>query len=191
MSFWIQASAPAITHRFEATDASLDEAIETAFPLRTERALMGWHNIVITLSYKYDVSVIVGDVIEMLKQLLSKESGQHLVEWPSSSFASRWSLAWDGDSLVIEAVWRDVSGGHIEALQRTGNLNTTKMAFLAEWKMLLLKVVASLQACGYRRGGLDGLEELADICDRLPAMGILYQSESGSEQGAESGTKAI
>jgi len=44
----------------------LGDAIQAAFPLETEDAQLVWHRLSVPLSYKYDFSVIIEDIIAML-----------------------------------------------------------------------------------------------------------------------------
>lgn len=169
--FWIQASAPQSTGVFNADDCSLEEAIETAFPLATERAVMAWHYSPVLLSYKYDVSCIMLDILEML-HALSAHKGDYEVYWPSNTFSAHWVVSWTHDDLHVSAQWNEVVGADIRRLRDTPDLVIRKQLFVCEWKELLLR---ALRNCGYDEN-LAGFRDLEQVCAMLPETGQLYRT---------------
>lgn len=175
MDFFIQASNPKVSGTYNAEDESLGEAIETVFPLNTESAMLVWHHLYIALSYKYDVSVIINDVISMLAALMRPGAGKHEVQWASNTFLSRWALRWDEeDSLTVDAEWTSVVGVPECVVQKAGGVRIPKEQFVAEWKDLLGTVLVALTASGYGEARVAGLAELRLLHDKIPRRGILY-----------------
>jgi len=174
MDFLIQTSNPRYTGHHDAEDQNLDEAIETSFPLETETAFLVWHHIPITLGYKYDISVIAADLIEMLSKVLQEPIGSHEVEWPSNTFRARWKMNWNGDKLTIEADWKSVVGGLEAHLNACDNLRLSKKDFVSEWKEVLKRTFEGLEKNGYETHRIVGMEDLAQLIDKIPGAGVLY-----------------
>ena len=64
-NFYIQANNPRVLKEHDLEDKNISDAMETIFPLYTESAVMMWNHICVPLSYKYDISYMMDD---MLKQ---------------------------------------------------------------------------------------------------------------------------
>jgi len=75
MCFYIQASNPKSQDKVETGDGSLADAIENTFLLNTENAILMWNYICIPLSYKYDISYMIEDIVSLLSEMQNKESG--------------------------------------------------------------------------------------------------------------------
>lgn len=175
MDFYIQASKPRAAGAYDAEDNSLGEAVETAFPLDTESAVMVWHHLYIALSYKYDVSVIISDLVAMLTALMRPGPGTHEVQWASNTFLSRWKLRWNTENeLTVDAEWTAVVGVPVDVVQRAGGIRMPKEQFVAEWKELLSRVLTALTASGYGEAQVAGLAELRQLHEQLPRRGVLY-----------------
>lgn len=175
MDFWIQASNPKGTGAYDAEDGNLGEAVETAFPLNTESAVVVWHHLYIALSYKYDLSVMIIDLMSMLRTLTRPGPGTHEVQWASNTFLSHWVLQWSAEGeLAIDAEWTSVVGVPEYVLNRTGGVCIRKSQFLAEWKEVLGRVLATLTASGYEDAKVAGLSELRLLHGQIVSPGVLY-----------------
>ena len=174
MRFCIQASHPKTTKTFDSDDETLGECVETVFPLDTEMALMNWLGVFVPLNYKYSISTILSDILEMLDAVLEKEQGKFEVVWPSSDFNGRWSLFWESDNLVIEANWESVIGDTEILLNSRGPVKMGKSAFLNEWKALLEVVLSGLLDCGYDESVIADISKLKMIYSRIERYGVLY-----------------
>lgn len=73
--FYIQACNPINNRTVDENDSKLMEAIETIFPMRTEAAIMVWNYVSIPLSYKYDISYMINDIIIVIQELVMKQEG--------------------------------------------------------------------------------------------------------------------
>lgn len=137
MKFAIQVSNPKPAYMVSSSDATLGEAIETMFPLLTEFAIMVWNDIYIPMTYKYDVGVIIDDIINMVTEITDHETGSMTIDWPSNTFRTKWALTWTSNEVTINGKWESVIGGTETLLNDSPILTIEKDAFLAEWGSLL------------------------------------------------------
>lgn len=173
MRFFIQASAPAFHRIHDGEDESLSEAIETVFPMMTEDAFLSWNAVRIPLNYKYDVSCMIEDILEMLEALRASPHGALTIHWPSSTFNATWVLSWARGELEISARWLSVAGNLAKHLNGTGPVHTKVQSFLSEWHALLATVGSALNSAGYS-GDVGGLERLKRAIDADGEPGYLY-----------------
>jgi hypothetical protein len=169
MQFMIQASDPQPSNLVSPEDLSLGEAMETIFPLTTEFALLAWNDVYVPLTYKYDLSVMIDDIMKMLNKVVSIDDGTATICWPSNTFSSQWTLTWSTSGLSIAAVWESVIGGTEGLLNRVAYLEIDKNEFLFAWKPLLRKIRGCITAYS---GSVDTKFLLVDLeatLDRLPA----------------------
>lgn len=68
--------------------------MQSIYLLDAEDAVMIWKGEEISLGYKYDVSIILEDILHMLDTLTGAESGQQRIAWPSNSFRCDWTMKW-------------------------------------------------------------------------------------------------
>lgn len=174
LHFYVQASSP----RFhcEASDEhaeSLGEAVEYSFPLLTEKMFMAWKGHRIPLCYKYDLSVIVEDLLELLVEL-QRPSGEQETFWGSDTFCGRWFLKWGDGRLEVQADWRDVGAGLEKLL--ASEISIPVAHFLAEWKRPLGILCDALQNSGYTVENLPAMQLLKDVHESLTQEGILYRN---------------
>lgn len=136
---------------------------------------MVWNHVYVPLSYKYDISVMLEDILLMLDTLLSESIGSFNVLWPSNTFAAEWQMSWTQDALVVASVWVSVVGGTKELLNDLGNLEISKSAFLAEWKMLLRTLIKNLELTGPASHLEKEVERMRSIERRIECVGVLYR----------------
>ncbi|MEO7594939.1 MAG: hypothetical protein ABI134_27225, partial [Byssovorax sp.] len=74
--FFIQSSNPRSSSECDADDASLCDAVQTVFPMATESMIMVWSGVYIPLGYKYDVSLMVDDIIDLCNDILLTKEGR-------------------------------------------------------------------------------------------------------------------
>lgn len=175
MKFCIQAGQPRTTGEFNPDDRTLDEAIQTAFPLLTEQAYLQWNHIAVSLNYKYDFSEIVVDLLLLLTTMLRTESGTHETQWPSSTFFALWKLKWDHETVQVTSLWTSVVGDQEDKLNRAGELRVAKMDFISEWKEPLVRLLDALRQCGYRPSQINEMKLLEEVVDEIPGVGSLYR----------------
>ena len=166
MDFKIEPNSPENNAVFDENDTKLSEAIYTVFPLETEDAILLWGSESISLSYRYDISVMIDDIIEMLFILLDKNMGEWFVDWSSNTFAVNWGLKWFNDSLIITAQWREEFDA-TDYLKNHSVLRLEKERFLSEWGRIVKVLLANLEECGYNVKNLEEIEKLFEVNNRL------------------------
>lgn len=103
--FVIQAGSPRSWDRIDDDEESLGDAIEEVFMLHSEDAILRWNGISLSLGYKYDVSLLVEDLLPIIEELQSRTSGEIANHWVSNTFAHNWIFKWTGDRLTIHSEW--------------------------------------------------------------------------------------
>ena len=171
--FTLQASNPQPVLQFDSDDASIADAIQTIFPLNTERAFLNWNYVYVPLSYKYDLSLMIDDVIGLIETIAGNARGTTSIHWPSNTFAATWTLAWNDEHLTIDAEWRSVSGNVEQLLSARPHIVLRTGEFLAEWKRPLDIILKALSAAGYNEG-LRGMARLRRVVEVIPGSGLLY-----------------
>jgi len=159
--FKINACSPKNNSVFDSEDTKLSEAIYTIFPLETEDAVMSWGDENISLSYRYDISTMIDDIIQMLFALHNSNVGKWSVDWPSNTFASNWDFNWFENSLEIKAEWREEFNAS-DYLSSHNLLKLKREAFLNEWKKIIDILLVNLEECGYTCENITDMEMLID-----------------------------
>lgn len=177
MEFRIQASNPRNNGYFCSEDEKISEAIETIFPMMTEEALLVWNTIYIPLNYKYDISVMIEDILIMLNNLRAKKQGNMSINWASNTFLSKWELQWEENKLLINTNWNMVLGHTEDLLNESNSIRVDKTSFMEEWKKLLEVLVINLKKCNYSVYNLLDLKKLIQEFNSIPKSGILYCNE--------------
>jgi hypothetical protein len=154
-------------------DETIFGAIQQVFPMNTEDAVMSWNRILIKISYKYDLSQVIYDVLDLLEWVIAGHDGRRLVQWGSSTFFGVWNLSRRGDELEITAEWQVVVGDLEKELNARPTVVMSASAFLREWKRPLEIVMSALVGAGYTEK-LGGFGRLRDLVARIDAPGVLY-----------------
>lgn len=175
MIFCIQASNPRILNEKDEIDETLSSAIETIFPMMSEDAIMVWNNIHIPLSYKYDISYMMNDIVDMLNALRKNKTGQLKICWLPDTFRSDWILKWDNNKIYIEASWGDTLGELTNLLNNVPDIAMEKGDFIKEWKQLLSNVINGLKKCGYSEKKILEMTKLIREYDKIEDIGVLYK----------------
>ena len=174
MDFYIQASCPQRIEIFNETDSNLWDAIESIYPLYCESAFIMWKGIAISLSYKYDISIIMDDILYMLTLLQKEERHSYAVQWPSNTFNHIWELDWKNNELTIHSEWHDLPSSLEEILSENNKIMVDKIQFIREWKKVLSIIKNDLTECGYSSKQIEGLDKLKLIEENVDEFGILY-----------------
>ncbi|UKS27376.1 hypothetical protein LOZ80_00010 [Paenibacillus sp. HWE-109] len=175
MDFWIQTSSPNCTGIFDEDDQNLSNAIETIFPMMTEKAIMVWKTIYIPLCYKYDISCMIDDILEILEKLRSSPSGEISVNWASNTFANVWHIRWLEEQVEITSEWGSVLGHTEQLLDSKGAISLSKQSFISEWKRVLFNIISGLQESGYNESNLPDMTRLKVEYNAIQGEGILYK----------------
>lgn len=174
MDFWIQASCPRCTGIFDEEDYNLSTAIETVFPMMTEKVIMVWKTIYIPLCYKYDISCMIDDILDILEKLRSNQSGEILLHWASNTFANIWNIKWEEENLVIDSKWGSVLGHTEQLLDSKGAIAVSKRSFISEWKRVFFNIISALKESGYKEDILPGMSRLVAEYEAIDIDGVLY-----------------
>ncbi len=161
--FSIRAGAPACLPVHDAEDSTISDAIQTVFPLETCSTL-DWGGIEMSLSYKYDLSVMADDIVQMLLAMQGSPSGTFRVDWPSTGFPYHWALKWEPSVVEIHATARPEPGA--EDLTGRESVQTSKSSFVAGWQEILRTIVSCLEASGYKDAQIAGLASLRQAAGR-------------------------
>jgi hypothetical protein len=174
VDFWIQASCPRCTGFFDGEDQNLSNAIETIFPMMTEKAVMVWKSIYIPLCYKYDISYMIDDILYILEKLRSNSSGEISLHWASDTFANVWNISWSDEQMEINSQWGSVLGHTEQLLTTKGAITLSKKSFRSEWKRVLFNIISGLRESGYEEGSLSGMSRLIAEYNAIDGEGVLY-----------------
>ena len=174
-NFFIQASSPGVGTPIPFEFENLADAIETVFRMDTEDAFVNWNGISVALSYKYDLPIMLEEMLSMLTKLVSTTTGECRVEWYSNTFKATWNLAWRDGTVRCTAVWDAVAGGVQELLNESGEVQMPLSRFISEWKRPLEIVDEALAGSSSARDTLPGLSGLQELLPKLGRVGILYR----------------
>lgn len=175
MNFFIQANTPQKTGVFESDDYDLSTAIETIFPMLTEDAILVWNHIYVPLSYKYDISCMMEDIIKMLNSIRLLFSGELEIRWPSNTFESKWHIKWADGVITVTSFWQTVVGDTVDLLNSKNKFTMETEKFMNEWKRLMGNVVEALLFSGYNPNELSGMDKLIDEYEVIKKSGVLYE----------------
>ena len=176
MSFLIQVSNPIVLNVPGEVVDDLSEAIQSIFPMETERAFIIWNYTCIPLSYRYDISIMIDDIIPMCSMLINQVTGSYKVNFGSNTFNTSWSLSWSENELSILASWNNVTGNLDELVLSTCRRLETKVdSFLSEWKELLSRIAMSVKSSGIQMVDSESYESMLKTKSEIKAFGCLYQ----------------
>jgi hypothetical protein len=174
MDFYIQASNPVFTKEFVSEDESLSDAIESSFPMLTESVILMWNHIAIPLSYKYDISYMIDDILVLLNSLSTKQNGELVIHWLPDTFRSDWEVQWDKQVLKVYSRW-ECTVGHLEnILNINPEISMKTDDFIYEWKKVLGIIIEGLKTCGYSVLTITDMKKLISVYSEITDNGVLY-----------------
>ena len=133
MNFHIQVSNPLFLSSSSEIVSDLAEAIQVVFPIDTEDAFIVWNYTYIPLGYKYDLSVIIDDLLPMLSDLITQKEGSYRACFGSDTFNAEWNLEWYDEKLYIAAKWNNLAGNLVNMTSSScSSLETKINIFLSE-----------------------------------------------------------
>jgi len=178
IEFIIQASNPRALRNRDLDDETLSDAVQSVFPMGTERAILVWNNMYVPLGYKYDLSLMVDDVIGLLEVMMASSQSKRRVSWASNTFASVWDIEWGSGKVSVQTQWNRVVGGTESILMGKPSVSVPEEDFLAEWKRPLEIVRDALRGAGYIHQQIPQMRRLEQVVVQLPRYGCLYQNVS-------------
>ncbi|RLC15614.1 MAG: hypothetical protein DRI57_12580 [Deltaproteobacteria bacterium] len=163
MIFLIHPGNPAWQEPENPVAEDLSEATEALFQAETEDAVMVWGNQAVPVSFKYDMSVIVEDVIFMLEFLMRRNSGEETVFFSSDTFNSEWLMKWNDDRLFIYPAWNSVAGNRHEELNAFGVMEVSVSHFVGQWTVVLEKIYEAVLMSGMNLEDAENFEALSSL----------------------------
>lgn len=176
MNFYIQTSNPYIVNETNVHDNKLSEVIESVFPMDTEELILFWNHVGIPLSYKYDISYMIDDILMILQHLQLEKKGELLIHWLPDTFRADWKLEWIGEMISIYANWENLKGNLQKVLVHSKKVELLKKDFICEWKMLLKILISALKKNGYDQLIKQQYDELVKSFYDIKEYGILYRN---------------
>ncbi len=164
--FKIQLNNPIVLITTLEEDTHIGMATETIFPMDTEDAFMIWNNISIPITYKYDVSIMLNDMIDIIKFMKDENKNKMSNHWASNTFVSEWFLTKNSGQVHIESNWGDTHGNLGSQLNENSELTLDANHFVAELKSMICFVKKCLEKAGYSSKNLKDFYLLEEIvCD--------------------------
>ncbi len=170
----MQASNPDFEKLCDDSDSTLSDAMETVFLMNTEDAYMIWRHISIPLSYKYDLSYMIDDILNLIEQLQKEMCGTKYISWLPDTFRSDWKVEWKNGKLIIYAEWYNITGGLEKILNKDNCLQMNIDDFLKEWKKILETIYYSLKQCNYTENQIYNMKRLFFQLNNIQEYGTLY-----------------
>jgi len=127
-------------------DETLGEMLQTIFPLHTDEAILEWHGRKTALNYKYDISMMLEDILRLLQELDANPSGKSVVAWVSNSFPYRWEVDWMNGTVSIRSSPLDPSRTGLPGI---GLISGEIRGFVAEWRPVLNIIRSAAMKAGY------------------------------------------
>ncbi|MHC4147062.1 MAG: hypothetical protein ACYSUD_20110 [Planctomycetota bacterium] len=175
MYFRIQLSDPKTIIPDHREFDNLRGAIVGIYPLWTEDLYILWKRIAIAVDYKYEISVIITDILEMVESLTDSQEGAYRVHFCSSDFNTIWDMSWERDELKIKSEWFSVIGKIEEILKENNEIVVTKSGFLSEWKGLLRKIIEDVTKAGIQLKDREEWNLIQRLEASIEGLGVLYK----------------
>lgn len=136
-----------------------------------------WKHIPILLSYKYDISYMIEDILDMLIAIRTEKHGEMVIHWLPDTFRCDWKISWDETTIKINAEWGGIIGDFEAMLNKNQEIYVSIEEFGNEWKNLLGIVVNSMKKCGYKEEQIRNMDKLLTEYNEIRGSGILYKEE--------------
>lgn len=124
----------------------LSEAIELLFPMDTDDAVMEWGHCKIPLSYKYDLSVIIDDLVDLFEQIKKANFAFFSVFFGSDTFNTKWEIEQYDTILKIKAKWHSTAANNESELNKMPQLIVNSNTFLHEWMKIISTIIKALES---------------------------------------------
>ncbi|MFE5124979.1 hypothetical protein [Streptomyces sp. NPDC056669] len=148
MSFRLQTGNPETLKVGPADDMA--DATGQMYPMETEDAILFWNRVPVRLEYRYDIPVLLDDLIPLLEEVQNPAFSQTQVHWGSDTFSTEWNIVRDGDFLRIDSRWDSAHGSYEFLLNDRSQLTVGIDSFVAEWLKVLRRITSDLIICHVR-----------------------------------------
>lgn len=175
LNFCLQASNPRLESVENINEVCLSEAIESIFPLYTENVIMTWNYINISLSYKYDISYMIDDILKLICTLQKESDGKMIIHWLPDTFRCDWIIEWSNQKIKIYSQW-ECTIGHLEnILNEKNSICLSIRDFVCEWKAVLGVIIRGLSKCGCTESKINDMRKLIEQYENIKEFGLLYR----------------
>ncbi len=139
-------SHPLSTWSFDPADENLAEMIQTIFPLDTDDAVLNWGGVSFALNYKYDVSLMIQDLLELSVAISLNQKGKQGISFVTTGFPYHWDVEWGNAHIRIRAFANDPSSTNAKSIDV---IETSIDYFLDLWRPMFQLIHAAAVQSGY------------------------------------------
>ena len=143
-------------------EETLSEAIEELYDSNNSMYLF-WNNEKILLGHKYDLSIIIKDIIWLTNLISHENFNDEIVHWPSSTFNAKWSIKSLNEKIQIEAEWYSIRPIISKEMILNNKIIIEKNKLKDELIKILIAVEKDLKSVGYTKENLNEMKELEDL----------------------------
>lgn len=158
--------------------SSLAEAYHHIFRNSKEFVIILWNGLPIRLSYTRDIPFLVETLSEFLRNLSQEnEPSSEKIVINTQTMKASWHAQWDENWIEITGNWKEIRGNYEAALNELGHIRMSKVAFLAEWRLLLEQLVKSFVDTGTELRDPDQkqyVDLLSEVISIIPQRGRFY-----------------
>ena len=120
----------------------LSEAIEILYPMEADDMILQWRGKELKLQYKYDLCVIIADILDVLEKLTDKDRRKIEVRFGSDTFNADWEIEVVDEDLRITSDWHSVVVADESEFNEIYTVTVPKRKFVQDW-MIILKIINS------------------------------------------------
>ncbi|MFD7628296.1 hypothetical protein ACFV7Q_20025 [Streptomyces sp. NPDC059851] len=127
-----------------ASAADLADAVAEMYSSESEDAVLVWNQVPVRLTYRYNIAVMLDDLVPLLEEVRRPEFSGAEVFWGSDTFSAEWKLTREGGDLRIRARWHSTLGNHESLLAERGDVVVGAEDFVGEWSKVLWRIVTDV-----------------------------------------------
>lgn len=144
--FYIQPGHIHVQHVSLNIDCAFRDVFPKLFSENSESAYIFWKEIPIRFHYTFECFANLDRLIVLMNKIIDNKQGTEQFTFLTDTLVGNWTLDWSKDSLSIQSNWIGNQGfsEYADALNRAGSISMPIDAFIAEWKLLLVQVLNSL-----------------------------------------------
>jgi hypothetical protein len=144
MTFFIEPGQPTPLKAQQIIAADLSDALQDIYSMDdNNRVYLIWKTYRIPLCYKYDLSIIIEDILLMLQSLL--DSNHQTISFGSNTFNCTWSMKWNKCHITITAKWNSVVGNIEKELNELTPNTIETSHFIKQWYPILLNIKKGIE----------------------------------------------
>lgn len=170
--FYIQTSNPQVLICTEVVP-SIRNVPSLIFPRRTENAFVFYNSHPLRLDYKYDLGLMIDEIIQMMQALFEDDFSSYECHFNSDGFMYGFDIINKGPKLEVSIVDRFVIGGGLPYNMKH-TIHISKEQFLAEWTMLIFKLFNCILKSGISIEDSKFDDFFADLQHKVKSKGVLY-----------------